>query len=71
VTLKGVVPKAACDSQKIVLKPGHECTGENQPVRAKESLNKNLMRLSEQSLELVSVLKKQAETSQLFFCFTG
>jgi hypothetical protein len=30
---------------------------------AKESLNRNLMRLSKQLLELVSDLKKQAKTS--------
>ncbi len=33
-------------------------TGENQPMRAKESRSRNLMRLSEQSSELVNVFKE-------------
>jgi hypothetical protein len=33
-------------------------TGENQPMRAKESWNRNLMQLSEQSLELISIFKE-------------
>ncbi len=33
----------------------------NLPIRAKENWNRNLMRLSEQALELVSFSMKQAE----------
>jgi hypothetical protein len=51
---------------KIVLKAGHE----NQPMREKESLNTNLIRLSKQSLELVVFSKKQAENLFLFFSLT-
>ncbi len=38
-------------------------TGENQPMRAKESWNRNLIQLSEQSLELISIFKE----AYLFF----
>ncbi len=48
---------------KIVPKAGYECT-----MRAKESQNINLMRLSEQFLELVSISLKQAQT--LYFLFS-
>jgi hypothetical protein len=34
------------------------CTAENRPMREKECRNRNLMRLSEQSSELVSVFKE-------------
>jgi hypothetical protein len=57
---------------KIVLKAGHECTlytGENEPMREKESRNRNLLRLSEQSLKLV-FSKKQTETLYLFISLT-
>jgi hypothetical protein len=33
-------------------------TGKNQPIRAKESRNRNLMLLTEQFLELVNVFKE-------------
>jgi hypothetical protein len=42
-------------------------TGENQPIWAKESRNRNLMWLLEQSSESVSISKKQAETWCFFF----
>jgi hypothetical protein len=48
VTLK-VVLKAACDSE-IVPKAGLECK-ENQPMREKESQNRNLMWLLGQSYD--------------------
>jgi hypothetical protein len=58
VTLK-VVPKAACDSENCS-EAGHKCTGENRPMRAKESWNRNSKQLSEHSLEL-SQNRKKAE----------
>jgi hypothetical protein len=61
VTLK-VVPKAACDPENCS-EAGHEYTGENRPMRAKESCKRNLMRLSEQSLEL-SQNRKKTEKSE-------
>ncbi len=39
-------------------------------MRAKESLNRNLMQLSQQLLDLVSVSKKQAKASYWFFSGT-
>jgi hypothetical protein len=46
-------------------------TREDPPMREKKSKNANMMRLSEQSLELVSVFKKASETSNLFFAKEG
>ncbi len=68
---RSVFPKDACDSEiwklfrkpsvilKIVPKAGHEMyTREIQKMRAKERRNRNVMRLTEQSLGLlVSVFK--------------
>jgi hypothetical protein len=61
-----VVPKPACDSE-IVPKAGYVCALKNWPMRAKESLNRNLMRLSEQLLELVSVFKEASKNFILIF----
>jgi hypothetical protein len=46
-------------------------TGEIQPMRVKECRNRNLMRLTEQSLELVSVLKGASRNFTLIFLFTS
>jgi hypothetical protein len=77
-------PFSACDSINLFRKPsvilhiivtkaGHECTvhtRENRPIRENKSQNRNLMRLSEQSLERV-FSNKQAETLNLFTSFTS
>jgi hypothetical protein len=44
-------------------------TGENRPMREKQSRNRSLMRLSEQSLEKVSVFKEAIRNILLFFLF--
>jgi hypothetical protein len=63
VTLK-VVPKAACDSKKMFLKPAITCTLKKIYQRQQRKAGtKILMRLSEQSLDLVKLFsKKQAVT---------
>jgi hypothetical protein len=45
-----------------------QCTEDNRPMRARESRNINLMLLSEQVLELVSVFK-EASRNFLFIFF--
>ncbi len=46
------LPKAACDPENYS-ESRHECTLEkNQPLRAKGSRNRNLMRLSQQFFEV-------------------
>ncbi len=72
-------PEAACDSiscsesrlwfWKLFRKPAMMYIGEIQPMRVRERRNRNLMRLTEQSLELV-FQRKQEETLHLFFCLT-
>jgi hypothetical protein len=54
---------------KIVPKAGYdECTLEKiDQIRAKESLNRDLMRLSEQLSELVSVFKEASKNCTLIF----
>jgi hypothetical protein len=50
---------------KIVPKASHECTLEisnNQTIRARESRNRNLMLLSEQFIELVSVFTEASKS---------
>ncbi len=61
-----VVPKAPCDPEKC----GYECTlhEENRSVRKKESWNRNLMWLSEQS-ELGSVFKEACGNFIFIFLF--
>ncbi len=64
-----VVPKPACDFENCSESRRWMYTRKNWPMRAKESLNRNLMRPSEQLLELV-FSKKQAKTSYWFFSRT-
>jgi hypothetical protein len=55
VTLKIVLKAASHILTIFTPKAGHECTREkNLPIRAKESRNRNLMRLSHQALGLLS-----------------
>jgi hypothetical protein len=63
VSLK-VVPKAACDPENFSESRPKE------PMREKENRNRNLKRLSEQSLELLSVFKKASRNYMLIFLFT-
>ncbi len=61
------IPIAACDPENCSeSRPGMD-TGENRPVRAIESWNRNWMRHSEQFLELVSVVKESSKILCLFF----
>jgi hypothetical protein len=46
-------------------------TGKNRPIRGKESRNRNLMRLSEQSFELVSVFKEASRHFYTIFLMSG
>ncbi len=57
MTLK-VVPKASCDPENWAESPQGMYIGENRPMREKDSLNRNLMWLSEQTLELVRIFKE-------------
>ncbi len=63
-----IFPKAACDPE-IVPKDDHEC---NLEKNEKESEIRNLMWLSEPSLEIVyvSVFKEASKTLYLFFSLT-
>jgi hypothetical protein len=53
---------------KIVPTAGYECTLEKiDPMRSKESLNRNLLRLLEKLLELESVLKESSKKFIVIF----
>jgi hypothetical protein len=62
-----VVPKPACDSENGSESQIWMYPRINQPMRVKESLNRNLTRLSEQLLELVSVFKEASKNFILIF----
>ncbi len=64
-----IVPKAACDSENCSESRPRMYTGEIQPMRVTESRNRNLMRLTEQSLELVSVFKEPSRNFTFNFLF--
>jgi len=58
-------------SLKVVLKAGHKCTLEkNRSMKAKESRSRNLMRLSEQFLESISVFKEASRNFLSIFLLT-
>jgi hypothetical protein len=61
------VPKVAFDPENC--SESHECTRENGPMRERESWNRNLMRLSEQSEKLV-FSKKPTEALYLLISLT-
>ncbi len=71
------LPIAACEF-KVVIKNRFQnrpwlfsYTGENQPMRSKESQNRHFNRLPEPSFKLVSFSKKQAETVSPGMLFRG
>jgi hypothetical protein len=59
--------KVACDSENCSESRLCMFTRKNWPMRAKESQNRNLIRLSEQLLELVSVFKEASKNFILIF----
>jgi hypothetical protein len=63
-------PKAACDFENCSESWLRMYSGEIQLMRVNEGRSRYLLLLAEQSLELVSVSKKHAETSIVFFCLT-
>jgi hypothetical protein len=62
-----VVPKATCDSEKCLKAAYQTYTRENFPMTAKESQKESLMWLSEQSLELVTVIYRSKQTLLFYF----
>jgi hypothetical protein len=56
-----VVPKPACDSENCSESRLGMYTRKNLPIRAKQSLNRNLMRISDQLLEWVSVFERSKQ----------
>jgi hypothetical protein len=56
--------KAACDPENCFESRLWKYTGENRPMRTKESQNRNFMRLTEKLLKVVtgSVFKEQSKT---------
>jgi hypothetical protein len=63
---KKIVPKAACDTENCSESRPCIYAGENRPIRAKESRNRNLMRLSEFILESESVFEEAGRNFNYF-----
>ncbi len=62
-----VVPKVTCDSENCPKAANQTYTRENFPMTTKESQQESLMWLSEQSLELVTVIYRSKQTLLFYF----
>ncbi len=66
-----VVPKGACDTENCSESWPWLYTGENRPIRAKESWNRNFILLTEQFLELVIVQRSKQKLNIYFLLNTA